>query len=52
VGVAYKLGRPVDEIMTMHPRDLASLIDHHEEAVYAAGEPERRQKRLEVHGLG
>lgn len=35
----------------MHPRDLNTLLDIHEEAVYRAGEPERQRKRLEAHGL-
>jgi hypothetical protein len=45
------LNRPVDEIVGMHPRDLATLLELHEEAMYAAGEPARQAARLEAHGL-
>jgi hypothetical protein len=51
VFAAFKLGRPVDEITAMHPRDLATLLDLFDEAVYAAGDDERKRKRLEAHGL-
>lgn len=48
---AFKLGRSVDEIVSTHPRDLATLLDMFDEAVYAAGEGERKRKRLEAHGI-
>lgn len=35
----------------MHPRDLATFLDLFDEAVYEAGEPERKRKRMEAHGL-